>query len=64
MEKVIRKAIMELIKNDNTWTFNQINERTQRAVEVIEKNIALGKIQEVNDKVIDRVAFLVIDECF
>ncbi|ONK21241.1 hypothetical protein BLX87_23245 [Bacillus sp. VT-16-64] len=60
--ELLKKDILQ--KNSEPWVYGELNTMLDKGVEVIEKNLELGNINEVNDKVISWVAFKLIDQYY
>lgn len=53
----------EIMATEWHWiTPSVLNERAEKGIKVIQMNLDNGKIKSVDEKVIGRVAFLLIDE--
>lgn len=63
----MREAIRErILLSESNWAIRtgEINKMVDQGVEVIERNLKEGRIGEVTDKVINYVAFKVIEQYY
>lgn len=63
-EAEIRKELNKRIwKTENPWITKSImNQLIDQGIEVINKNLEQGNIKKVDDKLLDHVAFKLIDQ--
>lgn len=62
LRETLKKEILH--KNSEPWIYGELDKMLDQGVRTIEKNIELGNINEVNDKVINWVTFKLIDQYY